>query len=94
MSFKPAMIVNCKKAAIRRTPWIPLHDKEIAGYMDGSSDDVNTVSRGKRIDVDIDEIVYDWTGRKFYKVKAPKGWIYEGCISIGGDDGGQSNDDT
>ena len=94
MSFRPAQVVNCKKASIRRTPWIPLHDEEISGYMDGSSDDSKTVSSGKTIDIDTEEVVYDWTGRKFFKVKRPKGWIYEGCVKIGGDNNEQSDDNT
>lgn len=87
MGYTKVKIVNCKRASIRRTPWIPLRDKDIVGIKDASINSENTVNAGSTIEIDQDNICYDWTDRKFYKVKNPDGWIYEGCIQIG-DSGG------
>lgn len=88
MPYTPVTIANCRRASIRRTPWIPMRRKEIVGIRDGPLDKSNTAELGESIDVDLDDICYDWTGRKFYKVRNPVGWIYEGCIDIGGDSDG------
>ena len=88
MAFTQVTIANCRRASIRNTPWIPMRRKEIVGIRDGPIDDGNTVKHGETIDVDLTDICYDWTGRKFYKVRNPAGWIYEGCIDIGGDSNG------
>lgn len=88
MPFTQVTIANCRRASIRRTPWIPMRRKEIVGIRDGPLDKTNTAELGESIDVDLDDICYDWTGRKFYKVRNPVGWIYEGCIDIGGDTNG------
>ena len=89
MAFRKASIVNCRRASIRRTPWIPLHAEEISGIRDGPINKEGSVLKGDTIEIDTDEVSYDWTGRKFYKVINPEGWIYEGCVSIVGGD----NDD-
>jgi len=86
MASRRVTIVNCKSASIRQTPWIPWRDKEIAGIRDGPKIENNVVKMGSAIEIDPNETCYDWTGRKFYKSIRPKGWIYEGCIDLGGDD--------
>ena len=88
MAFTRTKIVNCRRASIRRTPWIPLHSDDIVGIRDGPIENSITVKTGDTIEIDSDHICYDWTGRKFYKVRNPKGWIYEGCIDLGGDTSG------
>lgn len=87
MAYRKASIVNCRRASIRRTPWIPLHAEDITGIRDGPTDKEGSVSKGDTVEIDDEDIVYDWTGRKFYKIKHPSGWIYEGCVSIIGGDG-------
>lgn len=85
MGFTKATIVNCKKASIRRVPWIPLYFKEIVGIRDGATGtNTGEIKQGSTINVDLDQVCYDWTGRKFYKVQTPSGWIYEGVIDVGG----------
>ncbi len=89
MAYRKASIVNCRRASIRRTPWIPLHAEDIAGIRDGPIDKEGSVSKGDTVEIDDEDVVYDWTGRKFYKIKHPSGWIYEGCVNVlggGGDD--------
>ncbi len=83
MATRIVKIVNCKAASIRRAPWIPLRDKEIVGIRDGPVDNGTLVKQGQSVTIDINEICYDWTGRKFYKTIRPVGWIYEGCIDLG-----------
>ena len=87
MALRKVTIVNCRKASIRRTPWIPWHDKDLTGVRDGPSIVNGSVKMGDSIEIDTEQISYDWTGRKFYKVLHPKGWIYEGCIDLGDSDG-------
>lgn len=87
MAFRKATIVNCRRASIRKTPWIPWHDKELSGVRFGPNDSNDTIVMGDVVDVDTDQVTYDWTGRKFYKILHPKGWIYEGCIDLGEDNG-------
>ena len=43
----------------------------------------NTIKMGESIEIDTNNTCYDWTGRKFYATKRPKGWIYEGVIDLG-----------
>ena len=90
MAWIKTHIVSCRTASIRRTPWIPLHDNEIVGIRDGPrfNDEDMQIENGSVIDIDPDEICYDWTNRKFYKVRNPEGWIYEGVIDYGGDTSG------
>lgn len=89
MAYKRVTIVNCKTASIRRTPWIPLYDKEIVGIRDGPVyNDDSLVKAGESIEIDPDNICYDWKNRKFYKVRIPDGWVYEGVISLGDGDSG------
>lgn len=85
MAWTPVQIVNCKSASIRLVPWIPLHDKEIVGIRDGPTENQETVKSGSTIEIDPTVTCYDWTDRKFYKVRNPEGWIYEGVINYGGD---------
>lgn len=88
MSWVRVRIANCKKASIRRTPWIPLHDEEIVGIRDGPNQKLDAVKTGDFIEIDVDHFCYDWTDRKFYKVRNPEGWIYEGCVDLGGNNDG------
>lgn len=88
MSWTRVPIANCKTALIRRAPWIPLEDEEIVGIRDGPKQKENTVKFGDYVEIDTDQICYSWTDRKFYKVKNPDGWIYEGCIIVGDDSNG------
>lgn len=84
MAWIKTRINNCKTASIRRTPWIPLCDKEIVGIRDGPIlKEDSVVKKGDVIEIDLDDYCYDWTDRKFYKVRNPEGWIYEGLINIG-----------
>lgn len=88
MGYIKAKVVNCKKASIRRHPWIPLHANDIVDIKEGTSKDTDIVKKGTTIMIDPDNVSYDWTDRKFYKVRNPDGWIYEGCVDYGSDDGG------
>lgn len=87
MAFKKVKIVNCRRASIRKKPWVPLHSEEIVGIRDGPIETENTIKLGDTIEIDTDRVSYDWTDRKFYKVRNPDGWIYEGCIDLGEDNG-------
>ena len=84
MAFRKFKIVNCKKASIRAKPWIPIEENDIVGVKDGIEETAETVKGGEFVEVDLDETAYDWTGKKFYKVREPDGWIYSGCIGLGG----------
>lgn len=75
-AIKVVTIVNCKKASIRKVPWIPLYDKEI----------IAEKKVGDSIEIDSSKICYDWKNRKFYKVVNSRGWIYEGVIDYSGGD--------
>lgn len=88
MTYKTVHIVNCKSAAIRLAPWNPRKDKEIIGIRDGPAEKEGIVKAGSKIDIDPNNICYNWQGRKFYKVRLPDGWIYEGVIDYVGDDDG------
>lgn len=88
MSWVRVPIVNCKSASIRRTPWIPLRDEDIVGIRDGPEKMSNTIKTGDHVEIDTSQFCYDWTDRKFYKVRNPEGWIYEGCVDLGGEDDG------
>lgn len=94
MALRTVKIINCKSASIRRTPWIPLHDQEIVGIKKGQQIDDTTVKIGSSVTIDTNEIQYDWTGRKFYKVIRPNGWIYEGCIDYKEPEQIDSGDDS
>ena len=85
MAWTKTRIVNCRVASIRRTPWIPLHDKDIVGIRDGPKLDYGdqTVQNGSIIEIDTEQVCYDWTDRKFYRVRNPDGWIYEGVVDYG-----------
>lgn len=85
MALKTVKIVNCKKASIRSTPWIPWRDEDIVGVRDGPNSNEHSIKIGSTITIDTDVTCYDWTDRKFYKVSNPDGWIYEGCIDYGDD---------
>lgn len=85
MSWVRVPIANCKTASIRRTPWIPLRDADISGIRDGPTLTDDNVKLGDYVEVDVEQICYSWTDKKFYKVRNPEGWIYEGCINLGDD---------
>lgn len=85
MALRKVQIVNCRSASIRRTPEIPLHAEDIVDIKSGMRSSDSKVNHGTIIQIDTDKVCYDWTGRKFYKVNNPHGWIYEGCIDLGED---------
>lgn len=78
MSLTNATIANCKRASIRKAPWITPFAEDI----------VETIEQGKIVAIDQNDFAYDWTGRKFYKVPKFKGWIHDGCIDLGDDTDG------
>ena len=80
MAIRRVTIVNCKTASIRRKPWDPWHEVEISGVRQGPKESDESVKMGSSIEIDTEDIAYSWSGRKFYKVIRPKGWIYEGVI--------------
>ena len=82
MSYRQVNVINCRTASIRKAPWITPDADEIVGEVDGNLKFGQEVKSGKTIEIDPDNFCYDWTGRKFYKVLYPDGWIYEGCISL------------
>lgn len=90
MSWTRVSIANCKTASIRRAPWIPLCDTDIVGIRDGpdTNRQTNTVKHGDYVEIDAEQVCYDWTNRKFFKVRNPEGWICSGCVDLGG----ESND--
>jgi len=88
MSWTRVPIVNCKSASIRRVPWIPLCKDDIVGIRDGPEKKIDTVNSGDLVEIDVGQFCYDWTDRKFYKVRNPEGWIYEGCVDLGGKEDG------
>ena len=88
MAIRKVQIVNCKSASIRKTPWIPRHSKDIVDIKKAMSSPDSIVTNGDTIEIDTEDICYDWTGRKFYKVKHPHGWIYEGVINLGDESDG------
>lgn len=85
MAWIPTRIKNCRVASIRSTPWIPLRDTEIVGIRDGPKNQDNEIQNGSTIEIDPQQICYDWTDKKFYKVRNPDGWIFEGVVDYGGD---------
>lgn len=87
MSWIRVPIVNCKSASIRRTPWIPISEDDIVGIRDGPIEKESNliVKTGEYIEIDPEQYTYSWTDRKFYKVRNPDGWIYEGCVDLGDD---------
>lgn len=70
MEYIIAKIANCRTASIRKFPWLTYLDEEI----------VAEVPEGDTVEIDPDDICYDWTDRKFYRTKNPSGWIHEGVI--------------
>lgn len=44
MAWTQTHVTGCRVASIRRTPWIPLHDKEIVGIRDGPKFDADDTS--------------------------------------------------
>ena len=83
MGKRVVKIINCKRASIRRKPWIPLIDEEIVGLREGPNENNTKLKSGKTIMIDDSQVSYDWKDRKFYKTLNPDGWIYAGCIDLG-----------
>lgn len=82
MAWTTVSIINCRKASIRATPWIPIYANDIIDVLDGlNTEDTHETVNGV-IDIDPEQYCYDWTDRKFYKTRNPDGWIYEGCIDF------------
>lgn len=65
MSFISVKIINCKKASIRKLPYIPEADECIVGEK----------NKNETIEINPNIISYDWTDKKFYRTRNPKGWI-------------------
>lgn len=70
MAYIKTKIANCRTASIRKVPWIPAIDEEI----------VEELPNGSSIDINPDNVAFDWKDRKFYRTKNPKGWIHEGVV--------------
>lgn len=70
MAYIKTKITNCRTASIRKVPWIPAIDEEI----------VEELPNGASIDINPDNVTFDWKDRKFYRTKNPKGWIHEGVV--------------
>ena len=77
MTIVHAKIINCLSASIRKTPWIS----------DFKDDVVGEKKNGETIEIDTNRTCYDWVDRKFYKTINPKGWIHDGVIDYGVDQG-------
>ena len=89
MSWVKVKVVKCRSASIRRKPWDPFSENEIVDIRDGPYENATLTKRtGDTLEIDPDIVVYSWTDRKYYKVRDPDGWIYEGCIDFGGDSNG------
>jgi hypothetical protein len=58
-----ARVVNCKELGIRKTPWIPQDKPEI----------ITTIPQGEIVEVKSLAKVYDWTGRRFYRIETQTG---------------------
>lgn len=58
-----AKVVNCKKLGIRKAPWIPEEDPEI----------VAVIPKGEVVTIKSFREVYDWTGKRFYKIETESG---------------------
>lgn len=86
MAWVKTQIINCRTASIRRTPWIPIRDTDIVGIRAGPQfgKKQETIENGSTIEIDPEQVCYDWTDKKFYKVHNPEGWIYEGVIDYSG----------
>ena len=85
MGYTKVQITNCHLACIRKAPWNTEEELDIVGYKKGPRVNSKNSRAGDFIEIDPTDICYDWQGRKFYKVRAPEGWIYEGVINLGGD---------
>jgi hypothetical protein len=57
------------------------------GIRDGPKQDSdNEIQNGSLLEIDPDNVCYDWTDRKFYKVRNPDGWVYDGVVDYAGGD--------
>lgn len=85
MAWVNVHIVNCRTASIRRSPWIPIRETDITGIRAGPQigKEQETIKKGSTIEIDPEQVCYDWTDKKFYKVRNPEGWIYEGVVDYG-----------
>jgi len=69
-------IVNCKKASVRKEPDIVDEKK----YLE--TDVIGYLKKGTDIAVDLEDVLYDWTGRCYVKTTEPTpGYIYKGVIN-------------
>jgi hypothetical protein len=69
-------IVNCKKASVRKEPDIVDEKK----YLE--TDVIGYLKKGTDITVDLEDVLYDWTGRCYVKTTEPTpGYIYKGVIN-------------
>lgn len=76
MPYVAAKITNCKTASIRKCPWIPYFNEHVVGV----------ISNGDVIDIDVNNVCYDWVDRKYYKTRNPNGWIHDGVVEFSGGD--------
>lgn len=69
-------IVNCKKASVRKEPDVVDEKK----YLE--TDVIGYLKKGTDITVDLEDVLYDWTGRCYVKTTEPTpGYIYKGVIN-------------
>jgi hypothetical protein len=69
-------IVNCNKASIRKEP-DTVNEKK---YLE--TDVIGYLKKGTDITVDLEDVLYDWTGRCYVKTTEPTpGYIYTGVIN-------------
>lgn len=71
MKFIETTVVNCKKASILKVPWATQYKDVVCG----------TVQNGDTVEINPEVTCYDWTDRKYYRTRRPKGWIHSGVIS-------------
>lgn len=58
-----ATVINCKKLSLRKHPWITPDDEAIE----------TDIKAGTEVEVDTNDVVYNWQGRNYYKVKLANG---------------------
>lgn len=83
MAFEKVKVINCKRAAIRQDPWDIKDSNDSDASFESTAEEVKG---GDTIEVDFAVSCYSWIDRRYYKVKKPDGWIYEGCVERGGSD--------
>lgn len=75
--MKTATIRNCKSCGIRKDPTDPNEDDVLVGEL----------KLGDKVQVDLDDTVYNWQGRLFAKVKitgGAEGYICRDLLEVKG----------